>query len=343
MKENLYYLLFLLCISLTACQKEKPLDHIDIENIPEITLEMETLAPFKGYDIPELHLIEDTVILLADSKNSAYMRFFFLKDRTFKGYFLLRKEGLIRLQKDPEINTDLEMYSGASNILFNYKIKKNIFYISRMTRMHFTEMYTPEYAIRVDSNQIACIGPYKGLWGLFDEKYRRFNNFGNYPIKMDYIPSSFRPSLAGRISKHDNQLVYASNQFGYISSYKYKKKKLKKLWDKQLSDYQYENKGSRLVFNDNHKTGFRDVYMTSDYIYAIYDGFKNLEKDDFNPNRTNCIIVFDLEGNPVARYIFPFEINYMTMDSKRQYIYTTFAISKNNNYLVRFQVPSSPV
>lgn len=339
---SLSFLILTVCL-LDSCQlkklEEQRREIISLDGLPGNELAMEVVAdiPVESYTLspPDLYLVDDTLIALTDYNNASSLRFYNLAGENIGHSGIRKKADRYALPVDPTLRTSFAFLHPNTNIYYEYVIEDGQLRLDEFTRLRVYE-YSPRDAVRLDDDHFVFIGMYKdGLFGLWDKPTRALTFFGNYPVEKEYNDNILLSYFNGRIDLSGDQLVYVSYQFGYISSYKYNKGRLVKLWEKQIGEYLYKENSLGLVFDEKHKNGFLEVYFAGDNIYALYNGCDGTMGEEF----TNSIIVFTKDGKPIAHHTLPDMISYMKVDSKGEYAYATYLPMVGEVKLVRFKLP----
>lgn len=335
--------LFGLCLFF-ACQTKElesmRREQISLDSIPQTALEMELITTvFEWGDVstPDLHLAGDSLIALSYFKNAAALHFYTVAGKDLGQSSIRKLTDSYPLPVDPGYRGKFAFLHPNTNIYYEYEVRDGALWLNDFTRMRLQEN-APWQAVRLDDEHFAFIGNYPdGLWGIWEEPTRVLTFYGDYPVVKEDKPRALIPFYNGRIALSDDQLVYVSYQFGFLSSYRVTRgKRLQKLWEKQVSSFLYTENDLGFVFNERHKNGFIEVYFVGDHIYTLYNGCDETMGEEF----TNSIVVFTREGRPVARYTLPEAISYMKFDSRGRYAYATFSPRAGQvQQLVRFILP----
>lgn len=331
---------------LSSCNgnwQSKKRNIVSLEDIPTTEIPMELICQIASMDYeyaaPELHLIDDKVAAFTYHPNASLLRLYDLSGNYITTSVLRNKKDTKAIKGFPTMNTAFSFLHPTTNIHYEYVVEDGNLRIKDYTRMRMGE-HSPKQAMRLDDNYFALIGYFKdGLWGLWHKPTQVLNFFGNYPVAQEVVSKNSLVYYDGRTDISGDQLVYVAYQFGYISSYRYKDKKISKLWETQVSDFLFEEENGQLLFDETHKSGFIEVYFAGDNIYTLYNGY-DASADE---NSTNSIMVFSRDnGKPLARYILPEAMNYMKFDSKGEYAYATYTASEEEKVkfnFVRFKLP----
>lgn len=327
----------LLCL-LCACEGKKenpPAERVSIDNLPGEMLQMDTLLRFRDPEPPNLYMLNDTMVLVTFRGDGSLLRIYYTDSRASKLFQVKSKEGRPVISPDTTLYASVSYLGDATSIWYDYVVEKGVLRLNDFTRMRLGEN-TPEEVAQVDTDKFAFIGRYKnGLFALWNRSAKELEQFGDHPVRQEIYMNPFMHYSRGYMSAYEDQLVYTSEFFGFISSYQYRKGKLKKLWEKQLTDYLYEVKPSSYEFDDRHCSGFSDVYLTPTHIYGLYNGYSRETAGE----PVNSILVFDRQGNPLAHHRLPDEMRKIAVDSKGEYLYATYSPYMNECYLVRFRLP----
>jgi len=310
-------------------------ERISLEEIPVRELVMERLVRISGGFSPDLYMLNDSVLLFAYEMSSSALGIYTVGDTVIDRHSLRKRNEQARLRIDPAINTSFQLF--RERVLGDYTIADGSLTLNDFVRFNFAEGRSPNELIQLDDDLYVCIGKYKeGLFGLCKREKKEMKYSGDYPVRAEYMYTGILNNMGGDIAKEGNQLVYVSRQFGFISSYKYRWGRLKKLWEKQLTDYHYRFEGKDIVFDpDQHHSGFGQVYMTGKYIYTVYNGWTK----SMGLEVPNTILIFDRRGRPLAHCRLPDQMEYIGVDSNDEYLYATYSPYINECYLVRYRLP----
>jgi hypothetical protein len=80
-------------------------------------------------------------------------------------------------------------------------------------------------------------------------------------------------------------------------------------------------------FKEGNQTGFFDVSVTNEYVYALFCGEKDNEKDN---DSANTIYVYNWKGEKIKKYFLDKNIVDMCIDSKNEKIYGLYNDPKDN-------------
>lgn len=328
--------LLILCFSIiSSCGRRHEAERISLEGIPEKELVMEKLMRIPGGFSPELLMLNDSVILFSYQMSSSALGVYTVGDTVIEKHSLRKKNEQTGLRVDSSVNRSFQLFRGE--VLGDYTIAEGNLTLNNFVRFNFAEGRSPERLIQLDDDLYVCTGRYKeGLFGLCKREKKEMRYCGYYPIQAEYMYPDILNAMGGEIAKKGNQLVYVSRQFGFIASYRYRWGRLKKLWEKQLTDYHYRLEGRGIAFDpDQHYSGFSQVSMTDEYIYTIYNG----RTKTMGLEVPNSILIFNRDGKPLFHCLLPDQMEYIGVDSNNVYVYATYSPYMNECYLVRYQLP----
>jgi hypothetical protein len=94
------------------------------------------------------------------------------------------------------------------------------------------------------------------------------------------------------------------------------------------------------VIGPKHSTktiaSYQDLYATERYLYALYYGFPELDKD--NPNNSCYILQFDWDGNYQKAYHLQEVISHFAVDEQRNCIYATYTPKGEDPMLLKYKL-----
>lgn len=339
MKPHLFCIASLLFCFLCGCAEKKkenpPAERVSINNLPGEILQMDTLVKLRDDGPPNFYLLNDTIAFLTYYRNGSLLRIFRMGERKMERYDIKGQKDRIRISDDETLNASLSYLGKAANIYYEFVVEKGVMRLDKFTRFRLGEN-SPQQAVKVDEDLFAGIGSYEyGLFMLCHRPSKKMTFFGDHPVRQEIYTRPLLDYLSGSIGARGDELVYVSNSFGFISSYRYQKGELVKQWEKQLTDYLYEVKPRHINFDSLHCSGFDGVYVADKYIYSLYNGYSKM----MTSKRVKSILVFDHNGQPVARHYLPARVDNIRVDSKEEYLYATYVLNPENIYLVRFRLP----
>ncbi len=220
----------------------------------------------------------------------------------------------------------LSFYQFDLSSYYTYALKNNKLNLSRRN-LNFkrTDAYR---AIQLDKNKYVIHGPLRvGLLGLYDDRSRKIDYFGHYPVKVD-IPferdarDKIVQNFQGNIACSDNhsEVVYGSNDFAYLSCYHFTGRKLKFQWERHLlPPPEVAVIDGSLEWDENApQGGFSDVTIAGDYIFACY---QQSTSTDSIPTVSYSIVTYDLLGNHIATYHTDCPLTAIMVDMPAKMIY----------------------
>lgn len=310
------------------------MERVSLEDIPQQALTMERLVRLPGQTPPAPYLLTDSIILLHHSESPSFLGVYKLGETNYQRHSLKKRGDQISVPADAGLQTSFQFF--ASKMLAKYSLANSVITLDDFTRFSFAHGLSPSQLEQLDKDLYACIGNYpEGIFGLCKREKKEMRYTGEFPIDDPALRQYIAASNTGRMAKHDNQLVYATHSLGYIASYEYKWKRLRKQWEKQVTDFHYTVKEGRVSFDrEQHQTGFGNIHITDKHIYTIYWG----QTRSMGLEVPNSVVVFDRQGNPLVRYTLPDQMIFISVDSREEYIYATYSPLMNECYLVRFRL-----
>lgn len=79
--------------------------------------------------------------------------------------------------------------------------------------------------------------------------------------------------------------------------------------------------------------GYINIAATSKFVYALYSDKKLF---DSGGRKSNTVLVFDWEGNPVKKYLLDKETYYITVDEKQQGMFTAVKNSEGGWSIISY-------
>ncbi|MDH6342977.1 hypothetical protein M2480_001997 [Parabacteroides sp. PFB2-12] len=322
--------LFLLLI---GC-KPKELERISLEAIPLQALTMERLVRVPGQFPPRPSMLTDDIILLTHPISSSFMGVYQLGDSAVSRHKLKKKGDHIPVPNS-QIDTTFQLFN--QHTLATYQVQNGTLTLTDFVRFTFARDKSPEQVVTLNDDLYACLGSYLGgLFGLCKRKKKEMRYTGAFPTEDMALRRLLHSNSSGRMDKQGDQIVYANRSVGYIAAFTYSFGRLRKQWDKQLTDYVYQTKEGHITFDpDEHRSGFSDIHITDRHIYTLYWG----QTRSMGLEVPNSIVVFNRDGEPVSRFSLPDQMTFIAVDSREEYLYATYSPLMNECYLVRFKLP----
>ncbi len=117
------------------------------------------------------------------------------------------------------------------------------------------------------------------------------------------------------ISEYNNAVIIANSKFTIVESYSFIDNKLQLNWRKALLEPEYSVKDGWYKFaSKDQPLGFRNLYLTDNYIYLLCDD-RSLNEVLSDKNKPHSyIVVMDYDGNIIKkhlldRFLFSFAVN----------------------------------
>lgn len=195
-----------------------------------------------------------------------------------------------------------------------YKMKKN-------------ELVPPDYYfVKLnDSCYVSLLLGGKGrFFSLLDSTLIPINQFGESPISEELPVLSSRNRLQGRIAAHDGAMAFATSNLPYISCYQFTSNYMQKKWSFFYDQPYYTVRNNDLLFDKDKSFGkVIGLKMDNQFIYLLYLDQLLSEYDyhDTEKSLANVILVFDHDGNSVAKLDLSCRISEMALSKDEKKIY----------------------
>ena len=195
-------------------------------------------------------------------------------------------------------------------------------------------------AEQLTENKFITVGLFRnGLLGLYDKESKLMTYYGHYPISvaiprkheaMENIVHIFQGNIA--YSDDHSMVVYASNNFAYLSCYHFTGSMLKFQWEKHIVPPPATKIVDGFLEIDQTVTqgGFSDVAVAGDYIFISYTQ-RNI------PDTTHSILVYNMSGSHVATYHIDSPISNIMVDEEEGVLYGISREDDKDPVIVRFQ------
>lgn len=161
-------------------------------------------------------------------------------------------------------------------------------------------------------------------FSLFDSTLTLISRFGESPVTEEVSPSVAVNRLQGRIATCEGTMIFATSYLPYLACYQIKDTIMEKKWGSFYNRPHYGIRNGDLLFNKSKSFGqVINLKMDSQFIYLLY-----LDQllSEFNINQmeksmANLILVFDYEGNAVAKLRLSCRINEMALSNDGDKLY----------------------
>lgn len=341
MIRNYIFLILTPCILVCSCSKpEVTVEKIDIQTVSQTSIEEEALTDLPDLFAPPLHLLNDTLLCLLNPQDASSIRIFRTQSKEMDQYTLKRKDTSIVISPDSHLNTKLDYLNRANNVYYELVVNNGQMSIANFIRLQLGD-FSPSEAYQTEDKRFVCLGPFiKGLLSVYnsDKRSKEMLFFGNYPvIGPEYQYKEYLDFFQGHLARYDNQFVYASTYFGYLSSYIYKNKRLVKQWEKQTSDFLFHKTPDRIRFDSLHHEGFGCVTMGKEHIYAFSQYLSEKHQKE------NGILIFNRDGKLVSHLIIKNPMVFLTVDSQEKNLYAvSYNLKEEKLYIGKYNLPESP-
>jgi hypothetical protein len=161
-------------------------------------------------------------------------------------------------------------------------------------------------------------------FSLFDSTLTLISRFGESPINEKVSPSVAVNRLQGRIAACEGTMTFATSYLPYLACYQLRDTIMEKKWSFFYDRPHYGIRNGDLLFNKEKSYGqVINLKMDARFIYLLY-----LDQllSEFNINQTeksmsNLILVFDYEGNAIAKLHLSCRINEMALSNDGKKLY----------------------
>ena len=205
------------------------------------------------------------------------------------------------------------------------------------------ELNLPDYYfIQLDSSHFVSLlcDSQKGFFTLFDTDLNPIEKFGESPIKEELPPYASRTRLKGAIAAKNGTMVFATSYLPYLSCYQLQSGKMQKQWSFFFDKTFYEVRNGDLLFSKEKSFGqILSLYMDEQYIYVLYLDQLLSEYDYSQTDKysSNIILIFDHEGNAVAKLTLDCRIEKIAVSNKLKKIFGLGQLPEP--VLVEFDLP----
>lgn len=301
------------------------------------TLVCDTLCRVGDRLLPQFCAIGSVSAVLFYHSDASSLRIWNPEEKKFGSYHLRRPGDTLRIDYLKGINETFGLLNNANNVYYEYTVRDGKLFISHFTRMRLGKK-SPDQACRVAPDRYVCFGPYPGYpLALFHAGNRQFRFFGEYPVADRAYTSTdeFLSYYEGSLGGSETYAAYAASWFGYLACFRYEKDRMATCWVKKLSDFRYEAKPSRLVFDSGHLIGFSDVKIAAGRIFALYDGTPR----DLPAEFPQTLLVYDLAGNLLARHVVRETLTKIAVSSDGSTLFAVYMPYLGESYLIRYRLP----
>lgn len=167
------------------------------------------------------------------------------------------------------------------------------------------------------------------IFTLLDRDLTEVTKFGEYPVKEGFEEGQIHQTVSfqGCRATSGNSLYYAPHNFGYMARYDVSDEgEVTQAWERWYSKPSYEVRNNKLVFKKDDIQGFFGLTVGKKYIFATYSGFpleKMYQERSSYALRSTYLYVFDLDGNPLAKFDTGKRVTCMCLDENEDYLYVS--------------------
>lgn len=167
------------------------------------------------------------------------------------------------------------------------------------------------------------------MFTLFDPNLNEVKKFGEYPIDKGLSDGKLHNTIyfQGTLHTKGNSFYYGAHNFGYLARYDVSDMgKITKVWDDFYTDVKcrFDNRSNELKFAGENLQAFYSLAISDKYLYAAYSGIKANEmfkQQSAYAHNPKHIVVFDLQGKPLAKFLTEGRMSTICLDPKGEYLY----------------------
>ncbi|MCD8043803.1 MAG: BF3164 family lipoprotein [Tannerellaceae bacterium] len=280
---------------------------------------------------PELYTLSDDLLLILPYRSSTKIRIYKTDSQIMRNGTIDKYEDQIPLNTDKDVYATTTFLNKSTNAYVEYELKNGNLTLKRNTSMGDLN---PDDVIRIGSDIYINLGDYKeGIFKVLNNKKKKIKSFGKIPFQPNRFHHQLNSSK-GHMSMQENDLYFVSQYFGYLACYQYKRGKLSLKWEKQITDFNYEERAKEINPEDDNPVGFDGIIAKRKYIYTLYN--RNFLSDP--QTATQSLLIFDRKGNPAARCELPFKVKSFAIDHQEKYMYVVQENARTN-LLIQYQLP----
>ena len=167
----------------------------------------------------------------------------------------------------------------------------------------------------------------ESLFTLFDKDLKEVCRFGDYPIDKGLVGGEERLTtyFDGYLDVKDNSFYYGVTRFGYMARYDVSEDgHVTKVWDNVYSDVRCKTEHNNLRFYGENIEGFYAFAIGKKYIYTAYSGVKSGKMNEQRSAKAlypKTLLVLDLNGKPLAKFVMDKCFVPLCLDEKEEYLY----------------------
>lgn len=158
------------------------------------------------------------------------------------------------------------------------------------------------------------------FFSLLDSALMPIRRFGESPIPEELPVMASYSALNGCIAANNGVMAFATTQLPYLACYRMQSGEMYKQWSFFYDQPHYGVRNEELLFDKEKSFGkVLNLEMDDRYIYVLYLD-QLLSEYDYNKIEKSCankVLVFDHEGNAVAKLHLDCRIYEMTVSGDR--------------------------
>lgn len=350
-----YILLFILIVG--SCQRKNdvdiPISPVDLNTA--IYTSYQKIETDYLFSYPESMILDGKHLIVQDRKSTDYLfHSIDLESDSLVSEFGIRGNGpgeYSDITLNPhwnEYRKSISFFDANKRSIYSYKKDNNSFrFISNFSLTNVPNLENEYFRELFDCGDYYLA---LGKHGIFDENrfavldstYHIINKLGKYPEISDLLIEPQKnlgqilfSSSFFKISPNRNKAVFASYRGALLQFYD-----LSEMPDSihNIKSIQLEvpiKKEQISVEHDGWVYGFEDIYVTDNYIYAIYNG----QTAEENPLLGKHILVYNWKGELGRIYRLDINLRSLIADESNKCIYAIGYTEDDNFFLTKIEMP----
>ncbi|RNC63492.1 hypothetical protein D7D25_16305 [Proteiniphilum sp. X52] len=185
---------------------------------------------------------------------------------------------------------------------------------------------TDYYFARLDNEHYVSL-LYEGenkFFSLFDSTLTLICRFGESPIPEEVSPMVAVNRLQGRVAASDGTMVFATTYLPYLACYQLNNEAMEKKWNIFYNQPYYAVRNEDLLYDKDKSFGqMMNLKKDDHFIYLLYldQLLSDYDFNEINKSMANVILVFDYDGNAIAKLHLSCRINRMALSNDGKKLY----------------------
>jgi len=348
MKTTRWFSLLVIVLLTFACSQKKP-NTITVSNIQfthTVDLSYETVETDFMLSYPICILLTKDYLVLQDDRGHPFF-YHVIDKKTGKLCFEFGEQGrgpidMLSTSKNPHYDQKegiIQMFDANKKAILYNSIQENklsntsIFDLSSKYSLFILQFFDfNDFYLALGKN-----GTFRDFQFItFNKSFEMIEAFGEYPIldndtqKSKKINEDVFNIYFLKISPNLKHFAFASYKIGLLE-----------IFETDKLPYEIVKKRSILLAppyrNDDVSQniyGFEDIFVTDNYIYALYNGKTAKE----NPYFTKSIKVFDWDGRFIIEYNVGVDLRCLSVDEQERRIYAVAYTDEEGFFLVKTDI-----